>query len=242
MDPLQHVLTNVMCLDADSIAGFKHLEVTSIYDLLSISPRIDLQGEYPVSGGEENEIGYLSPITIRKVESVQLWFAAQPSHDVTKIDWPAFTLATFRQFTLALTVNHLTKEDDVPDKPISAPPPTPTASSNPSTSNRELVSFQRSIKCSPSDYNKFKEDSRWKQWNRHLKATANSHGLTDILDPTFVPTTAEDIELFKYQQKFMYSVFEQCLLTTKSKHIIHGMHRRSIRGSLMCMKTIFLHH
>ena len=91
MDPLQHVLTNVMCLDADSIAGFKNLEVTSIYDLLSISPRIDLQGEYPVSGGEEDEIGYLSPITIRKVESIQLWFAAQPIHDVHQHQLPVQT-------------------------------------------------------------------------------------------------------------------------------------------------------
>jgi hypothetical protein len=88
------------------------------------------------------------------------------------------------------------------------------------TSSREVESFQRSIKRSPNDYNKFKDDSRWKQFHRHLKAMANSHGLINILTPTYVPLTNDEIELFEAQQKFMYSVFEQCLLTPKSKRIV----------------------
>ena len=70
--------------------------------------------------------------------------------------------------------------------------------------------FLRSIKRSPSDYNKFKDDSRWKQWNRHLKATANSHGLGHVLTPSYVPLDDADQELFNHQNTFMYSVFESC--------------------------------
>ena len=80
--------------------------------------------------------------------------------------------------------------------------------------------FLRSIKRSPSDYNKFKDDSRWKQWNRHLKATANSHGLGHILMPSYIPPDDAALELFNYQNTFMYSVFESCLQTTKSRHIV----------------------
>ena len=48
MDPLRHVLDNVFCQDANSQAGFKHFEVNDIFDLLTIEPRIDLQGEYVI--------------------------------------------------------------------------------------------------------------------------------------------------------------------------------------------------
>jgi hypothetical protein len=66
--------------------------------------------------------------------------------------------------------------------------------------------FLRIIKQSTSDYNKFKDDSRWKQWNRHLKATATCHGLGHALNPLYVPSDDAAIELFNHQNTFMYSV------------------------------------
>jgi hypothetical protein len=80
--------------------------------------------------------------------------------------------------------------------------------------------FKRSIKRSIDDYVKLKDDNRWKQWHRSLKATARNHGLGNILDPTYVPNNTDDIELFKCQNTFMYSVFEQCLNTTKGRHVV----------------------
>jgi hypothetical protein len=47
--------------------------------------------------------------------------------------------------------------------------PTPEV---PTKNTSDVESFQRSIKRSPDNYKKLKDDSRWKQWNRHLKATA----------------------------------------------------------------------
>ena len=232
MDPLRHVLDNVFCLDANSQAGFKHFEVNDIFDLLSIEPRIDLQGEY-VIGNTTESAGYLhhlSPVVMRKVETLQSWFASQTQPDADDINWFALSSTTFRQFSLGLTINRMVKtEEPTPDEAIISSnyaTPTPTPTPTPSNSNKELESFQRSIKRCPNDYNKFKDDSRWKQWNRHLKATANSHGLTDILNSSFVPTTTDAIDLFNCQQKFMYSVFEQCLQTTKSKHIVQ-LHEHS---------------
>jgi hypothetical protein len=84
---------------------------------------------------------------------------------------------------------------------------------------REASTFLHSIKHSPSEYNKFKDDTRWKQWHPHLKATANSHGITNILDPAYIPLMDSAKELFLVQQTFMYSVFEHCMHTNKLKPI-----------------------
>jgi hypothetical protein len=84
----------------------------------------------------------------------------------------------------------------------------------------EASTFLRSIKYSPSGYTKFKDYSSWKQWNCHLKATANSHGISQILDPAYVPSTDNARELLQVQQTFMYSVFERCMHANKSRHVV----------------------
>ena len=111
MDPLRHVLDNVFCLDANSQAGLKQFEVNDLVDLLSIEPRIDLQGEY-VIGISTVSAGYphhLSPVTIRKFETLKLWFASQTKPDADSINWFALTSEIFRQFSLGLTINRMVK-------------------------------------------------------------------------------------------------------------------------------------
>ena len=89
MDLLRYVLDNVLCLDANSQAGFKHFDVNDLVDLLRIEPRIDLQGEYiidtsTVSAGYPH---HLSPVTMRKVETLQLWFVSLTKADSDNINW-----------------------------------------------------------------------------------------------------------------------------------------------------------
>jgi hypothetical protein len=84
----------------------------------------------------------------------------------------------------------------------------------------EATMLLRSIKRSPSAYNTFKDDRRWKQWHRHLKATASSHGLGNVLLPSTIPIDDAALELFPYHNTLMYSVFETCLQNTRSRHIV----------------------
>jgi hypothetical protein len=111
-------------------------------------------------------------------------------------------------------------------------PPTPMAPTPIPIS--EASAFLRGINCIPSDYNKFKNDTCWKQWHRHLKATANSHGITHILDPAYIPLTDSAKELFLVQQTFMYSVFEQCMHTN---NFLSNRHSCIVSLNSACIPT-----
>jgi hypothetical protein len=112
------------------------------------------------------------------------------------------------------------KQESVPD-PVNASFEAAKQDNPPKATNNDAAMFIRSIKRSPTDYSKFKEDNKWRQWHRSFRATARSHGLSNILDPTYLPpTNHEEILLYNAQNTFMYSVFEQCLNTTKSRQIV----------------------
>ena len=105
-----------------------------------------------------------------------------------------------------------------PDSPI-----VPFASKS-NTSNvthqRLIDDFRKGIKRDKSQYPALREDKQWDNWHRSALVTARSHGCDHIFDPTFKPNTPEEIGIFDEKQKFMYSVFEDKLLTDMGKHLV----------------------
>ncbi len=100
-------------------------------------------------------------------------------------------------------------------------PPAATAQAATTTTSPSLVQeFLKGIKRSISDYKELKNDGHWKYWQRDLTSVAASHGVEDVLDETYLPTTSEEILLFEQKKKFMHSVFEKKLLTPKSRNIL----------------------
>ena len=67
--------------------------------------------------------------------------------------------------------------------------------------------FLRSIKRDKAHYEVLQDEKQWDSWKRKTESTAAAHGCKNILDPTFVATTVDDIALFNAQQKFMFDVF-----------------------------------
>ena len=57
-------------------------------------------------------------------------------------------------------------------------------------------------------------------WRRHLRATAMSQDVDDVLNKDYAPTTPEDADLFQEKKKFMHSVFERTLLTDQGKALV----------------------
>jgi hypothetical protein len=53
-----------------------------------------------------------------------------------------------------------------------------------------------------ADFTKFKEAKQWQPWDRHLQSAASAQGVENVCNPSCVPSTDEEKELFVEQQKF----------------------------------------
>ena len=65
------------------------------------------------------------------------------------------------------------------------------------STNHPPETFAKSIKKDPESYPMFKEARFWDTWNRELTSKAHLHDLSNVLDPDYVPTMAEENELFE---------------------------------------------
>ena len=95
---------------------------------------------------------------------------------------------------------------------ISSPP-----IASPAVNNNSLaMEFLKGIKRTVADYSDLKEDKYWLAWHRGLLATAATHGISNVFDSTYTPSTPEETALFHGQNTFAYSVFEKTLKTARS--------------------------
>ncbi len=140
---------------------------------------------------------------IRKLLKAQEWYRTHP--DKKEIaTWFDLTPDSFTEFVVS--GGH-----------PGAPKPTPTPSPAQPTSNTTAASdFLRSIKRDVTQYQEFTDDKRWTMWNRHLKSMAPIHGIENVLNGEYKPSTPAETELFQQQQNFAFTVFARCLKTSKS--------------------------
>ena len=73
--------------------------------------------------------------------------------------------------------------------------------------------FDKGGRRSSSDYGKFQSREQWPKWHRALMGNAYEHKCEQVLDPSYSPdpNDSDEVELFKSQQRFMYSVFSKTL-------------------------------
>jgi hypothetical protein len=67
-----------------------------------------------------------------------------------------------------------------------------------------------------------KDNKQWDNVHRTLKAQTCYQDVDDVLNPTYVPQTTQDIELFAEKQKHMCSVLERILQTDEGKVIVRS--------------------
>ena len=88
---------------------------------------------------------------------------------------------------------------------------------------RDLVfEFKKGIKRDPASFTVLKDNKQWDSVHRTLKAQTKYQDVDDVLDPKYVPKTAEEISLFEEKQKYMYSVLEKILQTDEGKVIVRS--------------------
>jgi hypothetical protein len=80
--------------------------------------------------------------------------------------------------------------------------------------------FRRAIKKDPSLFPTLKDDKYHDVWHRSFKTQAVAQDVSDVLNETYVPKTADDIALFAEKQKYIYAVLESKVLTDRGKAII----------------------
>ena len=162
----------------------------------------------------------MNRVQIKKLLAIQNWYRSQDSEDVRVIyQLDEDILQEFILGGQGASPNRHSRSPGIP----AGIPATPAASTphsrmshSSATSSAQL--FQQSIKKSVSDYTtKLKDDKYWFNYNQALRAQAKTHGLSNVLDPNYVPETIDDQELFEAQNSFMFNVFQNTLHTMKSK-------------------------
>jgi Reverse transcriptase (RNA-dependent DNA polymerase) len=220
---LEHILTVILVYDSNVKEALEGLGATDVHDFMDLN---ESDFKLPFDCRDKNDPSSivkdvtLPPLTIKKLISLQQWFATQPVLDVAL--WYGLTADSFNTWR--------TQQNIARVNPIVVPttttitPPAPT------------VTFRQHIKINVSDYNKLKEDHQWRSFHRHLLATAANHDTLDVLNPSYVPST-ELALAFDQKQKFMYNVFTQCILTSKGKVCVRSeettMNAQAVYKSLL---------
>ena len=210
----QFIMTDTLGQKAN-LPLFKALDESGITDvggITSLTDRVIDRLKYPDNSSGKivtKELGHGYQQLIRCFNAFVLTKndEGNPIHD----DWQNLTIKSeFQEFRIigfaAYTVH------PPPTTPSSGGPTSGTASFTPRTRDR-VLEFKKGIKRDPASFTVMKDNKQWDTVNRTLKAQACYQDVDDIIDPTYVPTTAEDIELFAEKQKYMYLVFERTLQT-----------------------------
>ena len=95
-----------------------------------------------------------------------------------------------------------------PGLPTAANPPAATiaptaagAATRPSTSAfNPATEFRRGIKRDKSHYQAIKDEKQWDDFKRTTVATIQSHGCENVINPSYVQTTPDEIVLFEEQK------------------------------------------
>jgi hypothetical protein len=138
-------------------------------------------------------------------------------------DWQNLTmLAEFQEFRIIVFVSYTSVTQA--STPITVTPGGHTRGNTPSPPKvQDLeLEFKKGIKGDPASFTVLKDNKQWDSVHRTLKAQTCYQDDDDVLNPCYVPNTAEDIVLFDEKQKYMYSVLERILQTDEGKVIVRS--------------------
>ena len=202
---LEHIITVILVYDSYVREALTSLGASDIHDFMDLDTN-DLK--LPFTCPDKDDASTiltisLQTITIKKLISLQLWYAEQ-----TTSDFSAWFGLTADAFNIWRTQQNLARV--IPIAPVI---PTSTTPLHSSPSTRE---FRQHIKINVSDYVKLKEDQQWRSFHRQLMATAANHDTLDVLNPSYQPSP-KLVAVFEQKQRFMYNVFIQCINTSKGK-------------------------
>jgi hypothetical protein len=152
----------------------------------------------------------LKAVQLHTLRALFLWWSQQSTTEMKA--WTILDADGLFQWRLA-SKNSPVSAAATPPTPLSVPKPTSLTSD-----------FVKSIKKNVSDYLVFKEARLWPKWHRHLINMTRAHGLENVLNPSYSPTTSDEITLILHQKYFLFQIFETKVQTGDGQNIVreHG--------------------
>ena len=164
-----------------------------------------------------------------------------PSFDGTNLDdWTSISSADFDLYRINLRGSASFGSSAGTTRPTSSSSSTPTASS-PFQSKYTLAElFKRGIKRDSNIFPTLKDEKQNDLWHRSFATQARAQDVSEVLNPSYVPPTTEDRDLFTEKQKFLYAVLESKVLTDRGKAIIRD-HENDFDAQAVYKKLV-AHH
>ena len=202
-----HVVEKVFQQPPKSLIAraFENASIQSPYDICTLGDdEIDML-DYV---GDDQTVKPLPRGNIGLIKAFRAYIihASTGNNPITDSNWTSITRDSFNAFRISPAF--MTGSYNIPT------PTPPTRTTDP------VHEFKRGIKRDVSQFTTLKDDSAWDNWQRGTMAQARAQDVDDVLDPSFVPTSASDKALFAEKQKYMYAVFEKTLLTDKGKALV----------------------
>jgi len=80
--------------------------------------------------------------------------------------------------------------------------------------------FEKGIRRDMADFPTLSSQAKFTSWQKEFETTIYAQNLANILDPNYVPATADDQRLWRLQQDYVFKVFYAKLLTDKGKALV----------------------
>jgi hypothetical protein len=150
-------------------------------------------------------VGSFPLVEIKNYIQLQQWYLNQPNKEVGTCFF--LNMDTFCQWRLT---SHIKSEETQA-----------TVRSNINNSKKAEIS-QFSARPKLSGYNPLKTDTEWRVWARHVLIMAACHSCDNVLELSNPPTTTDEQHVYDRQNKFMFSMFSEKLLTSKGKVLLRA--------------------
>ena len=220
-DQIKHVRDVILELRKDSVLFLclAHNAYSDMDTILSEQDSVLYGLLYPqkLSDGTTKPLGVLPGLWahIRALRTYAYWRTIDPNQVPIK-DWTEVTKEDYRTFRKTIMLSH-------PD-PLDARNGKGTATnSNNGTGPRPFSprkEFEKGIKKDQANFPELKTISTWDNFKHEFTIEADAQTVSNVLDPTYRPSTDQDKELFDSQCKFMLSVFEKKLKPDVAKELI----------------------
>ena len=211
VEALKHALQTVLEYEdgSDAMLFMHQNDVKTTADFLALdNNNLRTMKLVKANSSGDMEEYFLKQLDIKKLETLRAMYMSIPAR--TRQSWFRMTPEDYEEFLMG----------NDPYGGSNVAPSTNNAGATVVPTVSPVAEFNKGIKRSTLDYIKLKENRNWVAYNRHLVSTAASHGISNALDPTYIPITQEDKELFKAQNTFFYSVLVSiCLTSDAQKHI-----------------------